>query len=132
MSEEVVTLRDAVAAYNVQLDLVLKLFAILQAVSLAVSGFMWTNEHHPPQLFVLLFFTLFAIGNAVLIYRAYLTGWTTAQCIDDYTGQHERNIPEELRSVLQYVKNYQAWHLAVIHIFTDAVTIIAILAAPCR
>ena len=131
MSDKAVTLRDAFAAYNVQVDLVMKFFTFLQVISLATAGFMWTGAAHQKlQVPVVIAFVLFAAGNGILVWYAYRDGARVSKAICAYVKSHSAEVPSELSPILQVFRNYAGWQLLVIHVFVDTVAIIAIVTAP--
>jgi hypothetical protein len=131
LSEQALTLRDAVSLYNAQVDLMMKFFTFLQVISGAIAGFMWSTTHavvlHAP---VAICFTLFALGNGVLVFEAYRDAENVRGAIRAYRENHPDEIPSELSPIFSFFKSYPGWQLAVIHIFVDVVTIVAIVRAP--
>ena len=131
MPDQSLTLRDAFAVYNAQVDLGVKFFTFLQVVSVAIAAFMWTGGHQPiPRLPVAVGFILFAAGNGVLLWQAYRVAERARGAIQRYREKHPEEIPEEFSPLFLTFQNYPGWQLAVIHIFADAVAIVAIVKAP--
>jgi hypothetical protein len=131
LSEPAITLRDAFSAYDTQRDLIMKLFTFLQVVAVAVSAFMWTTGRqrlsHTP---VVVGYTIFALGNGLLLWIAYRDAKRVTSAIRSYRASHRDEIPEAWCSLFSISESYPGWLLVVIHVFVDLVAIVAIIEAP--
>lgn len=130
MPDQSFAVRDAVNAYNVQVDLIMKFFAFLQVVSVAVAGFMWTSKpgahaHWP----VACAFILFAVGNGVLLSHAYRVCCEVARVIEEHLATAD-DIQPKLRKIAIAFRPYPAWQIVGAHVFVDIVTLAAIVKAP--
>ncbi|HXH41500.1 MAG TPA: hypothetical protein VNN08_22925 [Thermoanaerobaculia bacterium] len=129
MPEPSITLRDAFSVYNTQLELIMKLYTFLQVVTVAVSGFMWTVGKTIPHTPVVVGFSLFALGNGLLLLLAYRDWKCASLAIRNYKASHRDEIPDELSPVLSTFETCSGWLLVIIHIFVDTIAIGAITQA---
>jgi hypothetical protein len=127
VTEKAFAYRDAVGAYNVQVDLALKYFTFLQVVGAGTIGLVVSGSPNmADRVMIGLVFLLFAGGNAFLLHRVYTAAVALAEAMRRYREKHSDEFAPEFNVEFKSFQPYPAWQLVLVHFFVDSVVLVII------